>query len=250
MATNFFFNNFLNSQEQTLVEDLIIESIKIHGLDVIFLPRKIGNIDQIFNEDKSRSYVSAVPIEMYVKNVEGFAGDGDFLSKFNLEIRDQITFTVARRTFANEITAAFPTLDFNDIPLERERPQEGDLIYFPLNKKIFEIRFVEHESVFYQLGSLQMYDLKCELFEYNNEVFDTGIPEVDRLMNDYSLGMSVFGIKTEDNYLLTTEDGYPLLQEKYDIDGNAPDASNDEIETEADGIIDFTERDPFSEGTY
>ena len=141
-------------------------------------------------------------------------------------------------------------MDYNDIPLERERPQEGDLIYFPLNKKIFEIRFVEHESVFYQLGSLQMYDLKCELFEYNNEVFDTGIPEVDRLMNDYSLGMSVFGIKTEDNYLLTTEDGYPLLQEKYDIDGNAPDASNDEIETEADGIIDFTERDPFSEGTY
>lgn len=250
MATNFFFNNFFNSQEQTLVEDLIIESIKIYGLDVIYLPRKTGSVDTIFNEDKGRSYLTSIPIEMYVKNVEGFAGDGEFLSKFNLEIRDQITFTVARRTFSNEVVAAFPTLDLSDTTLERERPQEGDLIYFPFNKKIFEIRFVEQEPVFYQMGSLQMYDLKCELFEYNNEVFNTGIPEVDRLMNNYSLGMSIFGIKTEDNYFITTEDGYLLLQEKYDIDENAPEASNDEIEVVADGIIDFTERDPFSEGTY
>lgn len=250
MATNFFFNNFFNSQEQTLVEDLIIESIKIYGLDVIYLPRKTGSVDTIFNEDKGRSYLTSIPIEMYVKNVEGFAGDGEFLSKFNLEIRDQITFTVARRTFSNEVVAAFPTMDLSDTALERERPQEGDLIYFPFNKKIFEVRFVEQEPIFYQMGSLQMYDLKCELFEYNNEVFYTGIPEVDRLMDNYSLGMSIFGIKTEDNYFITTEDGYPLLQEKYDIDENAPDASNDEIEVVADGIIDFTERDPFSEGTY
>lgn len=110
MATNFFFNNFFNSQEQTLVEDLIIESIKIYGLDVIYLPRKTGSVDTIFNEDKGRSYLTSIPIEMYVKNVEGFAGDGEFLSKFNLEIRDQITFTVARRTFSNEVVAAFPTL--------------------------------------------------------------------------------------------------------------------------------------------
>lgn len=249
MATNFFFNNFINSQEQTLIEDLIIESIKIYGLDVVYLPRSTGSIDTIFNEDKTRSYLLAVPIEMYVKNVEGFAGDGDFLSKFNLEIRDQITFTVAFRTFANEVGAANDTLTGD---LIRERPLEGDLIYFPLNKKVFEIRFVEHESVFYQLGSLQMYDLRCELFEYNNEFFSTGLPEVDRLMENYSLGTELHGIKTENNFLITTEDGYPLLLESFDSNEfeNDPASDNEEIETVADGIIDFTERDPFSEGTY
>jgi hypothetical protein len=248
MATNFFFNNFTSSQEQTLLEDLIIESIKIHGVDVIYLPRSTGTVDAVFNEDITRSYVAAVPIEMYVKNVEGFAGDGDFLSKFNLEIRDQITFTVAFRTFANEVIAADTTTG----DATRDRPLEGDLIYFPFNKKIFEIRFVEHESVFYQLGSLQMYDLKCELFEYNNEYFGTGVPDVDRLMYNYSLGSELYGIKTENSYLITTEDGYPLLQEEFDSNDheNDPLSQNEEIETVADGIIDFTERDPFSEGTY
>lgn len=246
MATNFFFNNFQSNQEQILLEDLIIESIKIYGLDVIFLPRDTGNIDVIWSEDPLRSYSTAVPVEMYVKNVEGFEGDGDFLSKFNLQIRDQITFTIARRTFANEVGAADPTVG----DAARDRPQEGDLIYFPLNKKIFEVRFVEHESVFYQLGSLQVFDLKCELFEYSNEVFATGIREVDRLMENYTLNIEGQGVLTEDDLLITDEDGYPLIQEMYDINTADPSAQNDNFETVADSIIDFTERDPFSEGTY
>jgi hypothetical protein len=232
LATNFFFNNFTNSQEQILLEDLIIESIKIYGLDLIYLPRNTGSVDVIWSEDPLRSYTTAVPVEMYIKNVEGFEGEGDFLSKFNLQIRDQITFTIARRVFSNEVGAADITVG----DIARERPQEGDLIYFPLNKKIFEIRFVEHEAIFYQLGSLQVYDLKCELFEYSNEFFKTGIPEVDRLMENYSLNLDADGVLTEDDLLITDEDGYPLIQQDYDTVG--------------DSIIDFTERDPFSEGTY
>lgn len=246
MATNFFFNNFTNSQEQILLEDLIIESIKIYGLDLIYLPRNTGSVDVIWSEDPLRSYTTAVPVEMYIKNVEGFEGEGDFLSKFNLQIRDQITFTIARRVFSNEVGAADATVG----DTARERPQEGDLIYFPLNKKIFEIRFVEHEAIFYQLGSLQVYDLKCELFEYSNEFFKTGIPEVDRLMENYSLNLDADGVLTEDNLLITDEDGYPLIQQDYDINVADPSAQNDDFETVADGIIDFTERDPFSEGTY
>jgi len=249
MATSFFFNNFSNSNEQTLLEDLIIESIKIYGLDVVYLPRSTGVVDSILNEDILRSYNLAVPIEMYVKNVEGFEGDGDFLSKFNLEIRDQITFTVAFRSFANEVGAANDTLTGD---LLRDRPLEGDLIYFPLNKKIFEVRFVEHESVFYQMGSLQMYDLRCELFEYNNENFNTGLPEVDRLMDNFSMSTELYAIKTENNFIITTEDQYPLLLESFDSNEFENDvlADNKQIETLADTIIDFTERDPFSEGTY
>lgn len=213
---------------------------------MIFLPRNTGTIDKIFSEDPLRSYTTAVPVEMYIKNVEGFEGEGDFLSKFNLQIRDQITFTIARRVFANEVGSS--NIATGD--LVRERPLEGDLIYFPLNKKIFEIRFVEHEAIFYQLGSLQVFDLKCELFEYSNEYFNTGIPEVDRLMENYTLSLDGDGITTENDILITDEEGYPLFQESYDINVADPVAQNDDFETVGDSIIDFTERDPFSEGTY
>lgn len=240
MATNFFFNNFQNSQEQILIEDLIIESIKIYGHDMYFIPRNPIQIDKILGEDPLREYVHAVPVEMYIKNIEGFAGEGDFLSKFNIQIRDQITFSIARRAFANEV----------GVLEDLDRPREGDLIYFPLNRKIFEIKFVEHEAIFYQMGALQMWDLKCELFEYNNEYFDTGIADVDRLMTDYSTGLSVFGIKTESGLDLTDEEEYSLIQESYDINVNDELATNDEFQTEAASFIDFTERDPFSEGTY
>lgn len=206
-----------------------------------FVPRNPISIDVVYGEDPLREYVHAVPIEMYVKNIEGFAGEGDFLSKFNIQIRDQITFSIARRSFANEIG----TLEYLD------RPREGDLVYLPLNKKLFEIKFVEHEAIFYQMGALQMWDLKCELFEYNNEYFATGIGEIDALMKNYSLGLeAVAGLQTESGLNITDQDEYPLIQEAYDINTNDDLANNDEIQSEADGIIDFTERDPFSEGIY
>jgi hypothetical protein len=240
MATNFFFNNFQNSQEQLLIENLMIESIKIYGHDVVYVPRKRVAVDQLLNEDPLREYIHAVPIEMYIKDVNGFAGEGDFLSKFNLQIRDQITFSVARRVFSDEV-GTIESLD---------RPQEGDLIFFPLNRKLFEIMFVEHEPVFYQLGSLQFYDLKCELFEYNNEYFETGIDDIDRMMKEYTLNMDTFALLTETGLALTDEEGYTLLLESYDINENDVIADNDTIETEADSFVDFSERDPFSEGTY
>ena len=207
---------------------------------MIYVPRNPVSIDVIYGEDPLREYIHAVPVEMYVKNIEGFAGEGDFLSKFNIQIRDQITFSIARRVFSDEV-----------VVLETiTRPREGDLIFLPLNKKLFEIKFVEHEAIFYQLGALQMYDLKCELFEYNNEYFETGIEDIDKLMNNYSLDLSVFSIKTESGLNLTDEEEYAILQESYDINENDVLANNDELELEAESLLDFSERDPFSEGTY
>ena len=242
MATNFFFNDFQSSGEQTLIENLIIETIRIYGLDMYYVSRNTGSIDKIYGEDTTRSYTHATPVEMYVKNVEGFAGEGDFLSKFNIQIRDQITFSIARRVFEQEVGNYEA----------RIRPQEGDLIYLPLNKKLFEIKYVEHEPIFYQLGALQMYDLKCELFEYNNEYISTGITEIDALMQNYSLSEEVSaGIMTESGLYLLDENGYNLLQQSWDINTNDPLAENDEFETEGLGYVDFSERDPFSEGaTY
>ena len=207
---------------------------------MIYVPRNPVSIDVIYGEDPLREYLRAVPVEMYVKNIEGFAGEGDFLSKFNIQIRDQITFSIARRVFSDEV-GVLETIT---------RPREGDLIFLPLNKKLFEIKFVEHEAIFYQLGALQMYDLKCELFEYNNEYFETGIEDIDKLMNNYSLDLSVFSIKTESGLNLTDEEEYDILQESYDINENDVLANNDELELEAESLLDFTERDPFSEGTY
>lgn len=157
--------------EQTLIEDLVIESIKIYGMDAWYISRTLTGKDDILNEDDISRFNSAHMAEMYVKSVDGFEGEGDFLSKFGLEIRDSITMTIARRTYESEISLHNDTV----------RPLEGDLIYLPLNNKIFQIQHVEHESIFYQMGSLQMYDLRAELFEFSGERFDTGQPFIDNL---------------------------------------------------------------------
>jgi hypothetical protein len=242
MPTNVFFNNFQASQEQLLIEDLVIESIKIYGHDVFYCPRTLVNKDEIYGEDSISKYNTQYMVEMYIKNVMGFQGEGDFMSKFNLQIRDQMTLTIARRTFFDEI-GNVESID---------RPQEGDLIYFPLNKKIFIVKFVEHEAIFYQLGALQTYDLQCELWEYSNEVLNTGIEDIDKLQKDYSFEMGVYGLLTENGYVLKDEDGYDLIQEQYNFSTQVGDSLEDnvEIQSEADNILDFSERDPFSEGVY
>jgi hypothetical protein len=178
---------------------------------------------------------------MYIKNVDGFQGEGDFLSKFNLEIRDQITFTVSRSVFSEEIGS----------PMSVDRPREGDLIYFPLNRKIFEIKFVEHEPIFYQMGALQMYDLKCELFEYNGEMFNTGDPEIDFLYNTTFLGGIQSSTLLTDQYnsqTIVLENGDVLVTEGDSIEEIDLAADNDTIQREADDFLDFSEKNPFSEG--
>ena len=145
MATNFFFNNFQSSQEQLLLENLIIESIRIYGQDMYYIPRKLNNYDNVYGADDQSSYENAYSIELYIKSVDGFSGDGDFMSKFGIEIRNQVVFSVAQRRFNEEIG------DYTT----QVRPNEGDLIYFPLNKKCFQIKYVNKFEMFYQLGALQ-----------------------------------------------------------------------------------------------
>jgi hypothetical protein len=226
--------------EQLLIENLVVESIRMYGHDLYYLPRTRIEDDSIYGEESYSEFNSQYFVEMYIKNVEGFAGQGDFLSKFNLEIRDQVTFTVARRTFSEEVGTYTSFV----------RPREGDLIYFPLNNKIFEIKFVEHESIFYQLGALQTFDLTCELFEYNNEVFNTGIPLVDEKQKDLTFNLSDFAIRTESGLAIADEDMNDLVLESFSIDTQDPISDNTELETEGDSILDFSEMDPFSEGQY
>lgn len=179
-TTNFYFNSLGHYGEQNLIEDLIVESIKIYGIDCYYMPRTIVNEDLLFGEDTLSKFEDAYPLEMYIKSVNGFEGDGTFLSKFGLEIRDEMVLSVAQRRFGEEIS-------YDDTTKEAGRPVEGDLIFFPLNNKIYEVKFVEHEVVFYQMGKLQTYDLTCELFEYSSERIDTGIQAIDAIEEKYSI---------------------------------------------------------------
>ena len=247
MTSNLYFNNYAFSGEQNLIEDLIVESIKIYGMDVQYLPRTIVAEDSFFGEDPLSKFTDSYEMEMYIKNVEGFEGEGDFLSRFNLEIRDQITFTVSQRRWAEEVTLGDTHTD--DEGNNIGRPAEGDLIYFPLTGKIYEIKFIEHESIFYQMGALQTYDLTCELFQYSHEVIDTGRAAIDQIEDDYSGDALNFQITDEAGNILISEDSAYILQEGYRIE-NTDKSANNEFFGAATNIdfIDFSEGNPFSEG--
>ena len=166
-------------------------------MDVWYIPRTLVAKDDILNEDDLSTFSEAHMAEMYVKSVDGFEGEGDFLSKFGLEIRDSITMTIARRTYESEV-GAYRT--------SNTRPMEGDLIYLPLNNKAFEIQHVEHESIFYQMGSLQMYDLRAELFEYSGERFRTGQKFIDELYKNFDTFVPTYEVQILDGYQFIIRD--------------------------------------------
>ena len=252
MATNLYFNNFGHYGQQTLLENLIIESIKMYGHDCFYIPRVLVKEDNLFGEDVLSKFENYYELEMYVKNVEGFEGEGDFLSKFNVEIRDEMTFTISKRRFNDEVDPAQQTLDSSGDQIGR--PLEGDLIYFPLTGGLFEIKFVEDEVTFYQMGELQMYDLKCELFEYSHEELDTGIAVIDDIQTAQSAVMEDFQLLDESGNTLVDEEGNNLIAEDYRIDAIASTANNEYIQTETTSsgtlgaFLDFSESNPFSEG--
>ena len=173
MATNLYFSQKVKS-EQSLYEDIVIESLKMYGQDVYYLPRDIVNKDPIFADDIPSRFNSAYKVEMYIDNIEGFDGEGDIFTKFGVELRDQATFVVARRRWDQ-------TVKRHDNEITGVRPREGDLIYLTLSNTLFEIMHVEHEQPFYQLSNLPTYKLRCEKFEYNDEDFDTNVEAVDTI---------------------------------------------------------------------
>ena len=286
MATNQYFNHHgTNTPENRLIENLMIESIQTYGIDVYYLPRTLNNEDTLLGEDASASYDSAHTIEMYIKTVDGFEGSGDFISKWGLQIKDQITFTVAKRRW-QELGL---TTDGR-----AKIPHEGDLIYFPITKALFQILFIEDEAIFYQTGQLQSYDMLCEMFTYSDQKFDTGIDELDAIershsysvdftMNtgsgNYTVGETVYQgaslaaatVKGEVGSWNSTTKILNLLNMTGNFSGTvniigdsssasysissfnaqqsaantAATSSNVEIEAEADAIIDFTEGNPF-----
>ena len=282
MATNKYFNLYKQKQEQDLLQGLIEESIKIHGIDAVYLPRKHMKVDGIFREDPLSYFNDYHHIEVYIKNVDGFEGDGQLFSKFGLDIKNQITFCISRSSFAKTMGQ------------ELLRPNEGDLIYIPMSNAdaLYEIRYVSNKSAFYNLGEFYMYDLNCEQFAFQDENVKTGIAEIDEMGDEGSQniiipllagsgtflpgetvyqGPSVLGadakatlIQVELNGNLTVKDLFGIFDlsngpVKGDRSGanfvmsptgasniaNDFGAQNEDMKQES--IIDFTEGNPFSE---
>ena len=286
MATNQYFNlHGTNTPEQRLIENLNIEAIKTFGIDVYYCPRTLNDEDTLMGDDNTSSYNSAHTIEMYIKSVDGFEGEGDFISKFGLQIKDQITFTVARRRWAELNVQGEGRAD---------APAEGDLIYFPTTGSLFQVMFVEDESIFYQTGGLQVYDILCEMFFYSDQSLNTGIEVIDAIeraqsysidftMNtgsgNYTVGEQVYQgaslaaatVKGEVASWNATDKLLNLINMTGNFSGTvniigddssatysitsfdamasaantAATSTNVEIEAAADAIIDFTEGNPF-----
>jgi hypothetical protein len=175
MATSVYFSGAVKS-EQDLYEDLVTESIKIFGQDVVYLPREQISEDDLLNETWNE-YTQAYPVEMWLENAEAFEGDGNLLGKFGLEIRDQANFVVTKRRWEQAVGSIATSSQENP----RYAPKEGDLIFMTMTSRLFEIKYVEPKSPFYQLQKLPSYTLTAELFEYNDQHFDTGWDEIDQI---------------------------------------------------------------------
>ena len=171
MATNVHFNHAVKS-EQNLVEDLVVESLRMYGHNCYYLPRKVIDENLILGDVSESSFEDAYEVEMYLDGNEGFEGEGELYSKFGIETRESAEFIISRRTWER-----FVSLDAN--LATGLRPNEGDLIYFPLSDSLFEIKFVEHKNQFYQLGKLYTFKMSCDLFEYSGEKFDTELDILD-----------------------------------------------------------------------
>ncbi len=274
MPTNVYFDTGTRT-EQTLYEDLMIEQLKIYGQDVFYIPRTLVKEDNLFGEDTLSKFGDAYLIEMYFENVEGYEGEKEIMSKFGLQMNEDVTFVVARRRFEQLVSH-----DSNLIV--KTRPNEGDLVYFPKVKKIFEITFVDHDDPFYQVHNVPAFKLKCKTFEYSSEDLDTGITEIDAIETDNSLDQLVYQISMEQSSTTTYNEGLELedgtgnieqegstdnligenetggdqivletgdyiIQEAYVTDTIDENAMNDFFDTQDDNIIDFTESNPFGD---
>jgi len=245
MPTNFFFQNgggIGNTGEQRLIEDLIIESLKIYGHDTFYLPRTIVNKNTIFDEDTLSRFTSAYPLEMYLDNVNGYEVQGDIFTRFGMEVRDQATFILAKRRWEDMVQVTGGAFT------QTARPSEGDLIYFDKTKSLFEIKHVEFQNPFYQAGNIYVFKITVELFEYSSEDLDTGIAAIDAIETKYSQDMLEYQIFLEDGGLFTLEDSGSLLNEAFSASTSEPidNADFDRLLT-LEGILDFSEKNPFGE---
>ena len=182
MALNPFFLQG-SPGEQNLIQSLIDEQLKIYGVEVTYIPRKVVNRSTVFNDLERSKFDDNFLLEAYVETWDGYGGQGDIMTKFGMTLKDELTLNISRERFEDFIAPFMEAMPDDEIVIDT-RPREGDLVFFPLGNRLFEVKFVEHEDPFYQLGKNYVYKLQCELFEYEDEVIDTGVEEIDTKVED------------------------------------------------------------------
>jgi hypothetical protein len=252
MSTNFYLQSGIpggRTSEQRLIENLITEAIKAYGFDIFYLPRTEVFRDTIFEDDVLAKFENAIPLEMYLENVDGYGGDGDLMQKFGIELRDTATFVVVRSRWEDVVGYGRSSV----LPLPN-RPSEGDILYMPLTESYFEIKHVDALNPFFQLGKLHVYNLRCEIWQYSSERVTTGVPEVDIVDSDHNMDTGNYGISLEDGSALLLNDAAfnvadtgQLMYEGFTIQGHDPIADNEQFNTLALDVLDFTEINPFGE---
>lgn len=238
MTLNTFFQNFSFHGEQDLLQNLGTEMIQRYGVEVYYLPRSHVNIDRVFLEDSLSEFTQAVAIELYIKTFQGWQGEGDLMAKFGISMADQITFSMMRHRWNEEFTIYQQNLI---------RPLEGDFIYLPLTKALFEVKFVEHESNFYQTGLLTYYDIKCERVNYSSEKIDTGIREIDNIASKFSNSADDYFLLDEDGESLQAGDGSDFVQGQFEMDNVDTTTQNSVFSAEGRNFIDFSRKNPLGE---
>ena len=287
MATNLYFQNTTSHAEQELINSITSEVIQMHGMDVFYIPRTLVKEDLLLDEDVLSKFSTAYEIEMYLKTTEAFGGEGDLVSKFGLDVKDEVIFTVHKDRF--------------ELATDMAKPLEGDLVFLPMSKGLFEIKFVEHEQPFYQAGKNYSFDITCELYQYSQEQLETGITDIDDIEKEqgYTIDLVMTaggsGVFTPDEIIYQGTSGSRTfegtviswnavtrtlrlndisgslaavattgessgaiwsLSSTTDSTGKAdldqvlptdPNADNLEFEIEADSILDFSENNPFGD---
>ena len=246
MATNPYFQGHLgNEEEQALLNGIAVEAIQLYGQDMLYLPRRFYDEDQIYTEDAQSYFDTAYELEFYLKDPTNFMGDGSILSTFGVALMDSVVLQVATTRFDEEVLAHEPAERFPE-----RRPREGDLVWFPVQRKLFQVSYADKFKLLYPLGSIYTWDLTLHLFKYSQERFETGLPEIDSVYGTRTISQDVldWAVRDESGDVLLDQSGDHVMEEAYLAGDLDPEDQSDEIEEEADAILDFTETDPFSEG--
>jgi len=238
MPVSPFFSNINSLKEQKLVDDLVNEATRQRGIDVYYLPRTIKNEDTIYLADTVSEYNDNFLTEMYIKDFNNYNPPNEFMSKFGIEFRDDLTLSCPLTAFAKNVIRYNPTY---------QRPQESDLIYIPFLSRIFVIKYVDYKPIFFALGTQYYYDLKLEVWEYSSEALNTGIPDIDNIQVKFTMDSQDWQLLTNDEFFIADNNGYALVQGQFDFSAQNAIQDNDEIEKEANVIVDFSESNPFSE---
>jgi len=237
VVTNFFFKNYVSRANQKLLDDLNVTAIQMYGEDVYYLPYNLTNYDVVYGASDQKQYVWAIYIEMYLTTPMGFEGDKQFFSKFGPEIRNDVTWSVSMRRFGEEVGSSAVLL----------RPREEDLIYFPLDKRLFKIVEVSKYENFYETGSLQTWQMRCESFDFSDEVVQTGVWEIDQLQRRYTTNVLDRAILTEAGFPIRDENGRYLTFPDF---GDTTDGREaDELNSETSQLIQFDVTNPFADTT-